>query len=391
MCPASSIRALHVIAGLNPAHGGPSYSVPRLCEALAASGASTTLFSVADAGERESETSNRSYHDYRFHWDYAQVPFIRGLRWSGRLRKALDAIAQETDVVHNHGIWLMPNVLAGRAAARARKPFIVSIRGMLAPVALNFSTAKKRICWSLLQSNSVRNAACLHATSEQEWREIRDFGLSNPVAIIPNGIDLPELAIPRPSRERVLLALGRIHPKKGLMVLLDAWSEIALAHPDWRLRIVGPAEAEHDRELRAFGHSRGCMNFSIEEPLYGPAKTAALCEADLFVLPSLNENFGLTIAEALAAGTPSIATKGTPWSGLESNGCGWWVDHGPEALTTALGVAMSMPREALKKMGSIGRAWMAKDFSWEHVALDMLMVYRWLASSDQVPSLVRFD
>ena len=108
-----------------------------------------------------------------YRWDYAHVPFLRDLRCSSALSRALSHAAAAADIVHNHGIWLMPNVAqAGRRCVVA-KPFVVSPRGMLAPEALAFSSLKKRLFWSLLQGASVRDAACLHATSEQEYSEIR--------------------------------------------------------------------------------------------------------------------------------------------------------------------------------------------------------------------------
>jgi len=103
----------------------------------------------------------------------------------------------------------------------------------------------------------------------------------------------------------------------------------------------------------------------------------------------LNENFGVTVAEALAAGTPVIATKGAPWGALQREGCGWWIDHGVEPLATALANAMMLKREALQAMGAKGRAWMARDFSWDRVAYDMLNIYRWLSSGGETPSTVR--
>ena len=127
-----------------------------------------------------------------FPWDWARIPVVRDLRCSSGLARALHELAPKADVIYDHGLWLMPNVDAGRAALLARKPFIVAPRGMLAPAALAFSRMKKRVIWALLQGEVVRRAACIHATSEQEHDEIRDFGLNNPVAIVPNGIDLPE-------------------------------------------------------------------------------------------------------------------------------------------------------------------------------------------------------
>jgi len=265
---------------------------------------------------------------------------------------------------------------------------------MLAPAALAFSHLKKRAFWALLQGPAIRAAACLHATSEQEYEEIRGFGLTHPVAIIPNGIDFPKLALQptgRPAPERVVLSLGRIHPKKGLGCLLHAWSKVEAGCPGWRLKIVGPREVGHDDELRALAKALGLTRVSIEGPVYGDAKTTAYQEADLFILPTLNENFGLTVAEALVAGTPVISTKGAPWSGLESEGCGWWIDHGVEPLATALARAMALPREALKAMGEKGREWMIRDFSWDRVAHDMLDVYVWLARSAEPPSTIRFQ
>ncbi len=265
---------------------------------------------------------------------------------------------------------------------------------MLAPAALAFSRAKKRAFWTLLQGPAVHGAACIHATSEQEYEEIRCFGLANPVAVIPNGIDLPELAAQpeaEPIAERVVLSLGRIHPKKGLSLLVHAWSKVEAKFPGWRLKIVGPPEVGHDDELRALATALGLTRVSIGGPIYGAAKTTTYREAEVFVLPTLNENFGLTIAEALAAGTPAITTKGAPWGRLENEGCGWWIDHGIEPLALGLAQAMALPGDVLKAMGEKGREWMRRDFSWERIARDMLDVYLWLARRGELPSTIRLD
>jgi glycosyltransferase involved in cell wall biosynthesis len=381
------------VAGLDPANGGPFYSVPRLCEALAAAGAKPTLFSVAEKESGQRAFYHKGYHDCRFAWDYARIPILRRLRISRALSSALHDAALAEDVIHSHGLWLMPNISAGGAAASAPTPLVVSPRGMLAPAALAFSHWKKRAFWTLLQGPVIRDAACIHVTSEQEYEEIRGLGLANPVAIIPNGIDLPEVTASQSAEasvERVVLSLGRIHPKKGLARLVHAWSKVEARYPSWQLRIAGPPELGHDNELRSLAVSLGLTRISIEGAIYGEAKTVAYRSADVFALPTLNENFGLTVAEALAAGTPVISTKGAPWSGLEREGCGWWIEHGIEALATALVHAMALPREALKAMGDKGREWMARDFSWDCVGHKMLGVYLWLARRAEPPSTVRF-
>jgi glycosyltransferase involved in cell wall biosynthesis len=383
-----------VIAGLDPVYGGPSYCVPRLCEALGAAGAEATLLSVAAEAGEQCDVYCRGYRDRRFAWDYARVPILRELRSSQGLSTALRDTSLAADVIHDHGLWLMPNISAGRAAAARQTPFVASPHGMLAAAALAFSRKKKRAYWALLQGPAIRGAACIHVTSEPEYEEIRSFSLTNPVVIIPYGIDLPELPAERmatPLAERVVLSLGRIHPKKGLHRLVYAWSKIEADHPGWRLKIVGPPEVGHDNELHALAKELGLTRVSVEGPVYGDAKTAAYRDADLFVLPTLNENFGMTVAEALAAGTPAISTTGAPWGGLESEGCGWWVDHGVESLAATLAHAMALPREALRAMGDKGRKWMVRDFSWHRVARDMLDVYLWLARGAEPPKTVRFD
>ncbi|MGB8363058.1 MAG: glycosyltransferase [Rhizomicrobium sp.] len=386
------MNGVHVIAGLSDAHGGPSYSVPRLCKALGKIGVKTTLLSVAAAGARPGNKSCEYHVEKSFAWDFCNVPLLRDLRKSSGLTAALRGAASSADLIHNHGLWLMPNIVAGREAARARKPLVLSPRGMLSPAALAYSRMKKRAVWSLLQGPAVRSAACIHATSEQEYHELRALGLVNPIAVIPNGIDLPDLAaLPSTKAERIVLSLGRIHPKKALDRLLRAWAALEPDNPTWRLRIAGPGEGGHDDKLRALAESLGLKRASIENPVYGDAKLMAYRDADLFVLPTLNENFGLTVAEALAAGTPAISTKGAPWSGLESEGCGWWIDHGVEPLTAALNVALMMPREELSSMGAKGRAWVARDFSWDSVAGNMKDVYSWLAERTPPPPTVRFD
>ncbi len=130
---------------------------------------------------------------------------------------------------------------------------------------------------------------------------------------------------------------------------------------------------------------------SIEGPIFGSDKLSAYRDADLFVLPTRIEIVAMTVAEALAAGTPVISTKGAPWSGLSIERCGWWIDHGPEPLAGAIRIAMAMPRNELASMGARGRAWMARDFSWDRIARDVLDVYGWLTYGGQTPSTVRPD
>ena len=387
------VRALHVVAGVELSDGGISYSVPRLCYSLASVDASVSLLSVTRENQPGLSDDCFGFIHRRFPVYRGPITALRRLRFSPGLGRALSAEASRADVVHSHGLWLMPNVQAGRAAARHRKPLIVAPHGMLTPVALSFSAIQKKFFWHLLQKASVKAATCIHATSVQEYNELRAFGLRNPVAIIPNGIDIPELA-PPPSQQRktrIALSLGRIHPKKGLDRLVRAWAKVELERPEWLLRIVGPAELKHDEQLRALSKSLGLRQITFEGALHGKDKLAAFREADLFVLPTLSENFAVTVAEALAAGVPVIATKGAPWAGLEPKRCGWWIEHDVESIAGALRAATELPPRERREMGRRGREWMASDYSWRRVASDILDVYRWTLKRADRPESVQFD
>jgi glycosyltransferase involved in cell wall biosynthesis len=382
------LRALHIVAGLDPRHGGPSYSVPRLCAALREVGAEAHILTV-----REPDTPRDPFIAAHAQ-DLAGMPFFRALRLSSGLARAARRAARVSDIVHVHGLWLMPNVSAGRTAAAAGRPLIVSPRGMLSGEALAFSTRRKRLFWNCLQGPAYANAAVWHATSAAEAEDIRAFGVRAPIAIVPNGIDLPQGEAPASPHEgglRTILYLGRIQPIKGLPDLIAAWGRLAGKRPDWALRIVGPDECEHRAELEALVARVGALRTGFDGPMYGAEKQHLLHEADLFVLPTRNENFGLAVAEALAAGVPAIVSRGAPWSGLETERCGWWIDHGADSLASTLERAMSLTKVELCAMGARGRAWMASEFSWGVAARKMTAVYAWAARGAERPDFIYLD
>ena len=390
-----TFRCIQIVASIEDSAAGPSYSVSRLSEELERRGIPTSIFTVGGwrqtASSRTDEWCGNRHVAYP--QDFSRVPVLNRLCFSRGLSNGLLQHASKNDILHTHGLWLMPNVYPARAARQNGAAVVISPRGMLGTQALRFSPLKKRAFWYLLQRSALNWVKCIHATSDQEYDEIRAFGLRNPVAIIRNGVDLPELtrAAVAANSERKVLSLGRIHPKKGLDRLIRAWAKVEREFPDWRLEFIGPDELGYTQKLKDLAGGLQLSHVSFEPPRYGSAKHGALQDADLFVLPSLNENFGLVIAEALAAGTPVISTRGTPWSELPSRGCGWWVDDGADSLAAALTNAMRMPRLALKEMGYKGRIWMAEAFSWQRVADEMLQVYRWLVAEDKMPATVRLQ
>jgi glycosyltransferase involved in cell wall biosynthesis len=329
--------------------------------------------------------------------DYANVPVVRKLRASRSLRSLLSSIVPDAALVHVHGIWLMPNVQAGEIAHRCGRPLVVSPRGMLASEALKFSRILKVIFWKLLQEGAYANAALWHATSDAEAEEIRAFGVRAPIAVIPNGIDVPASmnahcrSATTDQRERTVLFLGRVHPKKNLTSLVEAWALVSAEFPDWRLRIVGPDENGHAGELRNLADRLGARRVSVEPAVFDSLKSEALSDATIFVLPTLNENFGIAVAEALGASVPAIVTKGAPWSGLQAERCGWWIDHGVGPLAEALRTSMRMAPVDLREMGERGCAWMRRDFGWDRIAHDMLAVYGWITQGGAPPATVRLN
>ena len=157
-------------------------------------------------------------------------------------------------------------------------------------------------------------------------------------------------------------------------MLVEAWAKVRPA--GWELRIVGPDEAGHMAEMQAQVRQAGLDDVvKFTGPLAGDGLADAYRRADLFILPSHTENFGMVVAEALAHGVPVIASQGTPWSGLRDHGCGWWPEISSAALAAALAEATALDRDELRRMGTSGREWMEREFRWEQVARRMTEVY----------------
>jgi glycosyltransferase involved in cell wall biosynthesis len=378
------LSIIHIVPAIDAEASGPSYSVPRLCESLAARGCKTALLTTGSGPSVHSV--NYSHHSY---------PISKSLgRFyaSGPLQKALIEKAGTADILHNHSLWLMPNVYPAAAAQRWRKPLMISPRGTLSPVALRRSWLQKKIFWMLLQGRAVRAAACFHATSLQEYQDIRRAGLQQPVAIVPNGVDIP----PDAGRQyrpgpRTLLYLGRLHPIKGLDNLLRAWQGIGRRFRDWQLRLVGPDEGGYRADLERLAGALKLERLEFAGPRYGADKRGEYAAADVFVLPSHTENFGMNVAEALAQGVPVITTRATPWGAMPAQGCGWYVADDASALEGALSEALALDRPALERMGGAGRAWMERDFSWSRIAQNFEAVYKWLSRGGLLPASVRLD
>lgn len=247
----------------------------------------------------------------------------------------------------------------------------------------------KRLFWPLVQRPSLSTVNCWHATAESEYADIRRLGFRQPVAIIPNGVDVPSLPPKKKCTMRNLIFVGRIHQIKGLDCLLSAWATLWKRFIDWQLIIAGPDNDGYANQMRRMAEQLKLQRVEFVGPLYGKEKWLAYRDADLFVLPTYSENFGLAVAESLAAGTPAIVSRGAPWSGLTSHRAGWWIDIGIDPLVAALDEALALDRSSLEEMGERGRQWMIREFSWPGIGQRMSEVYKWIVSGGQPPDCVR--
>lgn len=334
----------------------------------------------------------RAHHGYLKSFKRAHWPRRLGVSKSMKSWIKSEVRSGAFHVVHSHGLWMMPNVYPGWATRGTRVPYVVSPHGTMTQWAMANGSAIKRLFWPMVQKPALQNVTCFHATASSEYEDIRRLGFKQPVAVIPNGIDLPEsVAQKNPCGDRKLLFLGRIHPQKGLEMLLNVWQKIEPLFPDWSLQIVGEDNNLHGQRFKDQVKELGLSRVKFSGSLFGEDKLAAYQRADLFVLPTFSENFAMAVAEALACSTPVVVTKGAPWSQLESENAGWWPDVGEDALLSALQNAMSLSSEELNQMGNNGRQWMRRDFAWNQIAIEMCQMYEWLLGNADCPDFVVLD
>jgi glycosyltransferase involved in cell wall biosynthesis len=376
------LRTLHTVPAISVAASGPSYSVVRLCETLTDRGNETELAAL-------DWEPMRSAPCFAKFFPLGLGP--RNLGLSGDMKRWIYDRARDHDfeLFHSHSLWMMPNIYPGRAARRYSVPYVVSPRGTLSPWAFRSGSVVKKLFWPLVQRPALNAVTCFHATADSEYCDLRAMGFRQPVAVIQNGIDIPYLQERARSSRRTLLFLGRIHPVKGVDVLLLAWEAVQVRFPEWNLRIVGPDNGGYLLQMRELADKLRLSRVSFDGPLVGSDKWIAYRDAQLYVLPTHSENFGLSVAEALASGTPAIVSRGAPWGGLDGKRAGWWIEVGVDPLVACLTTALSLSETQLDTMGANGRSWMAEDFSWDTVSARMERTYDWIVRGGTKPTWVR--
>jgi len=299
---------------------------------------------------------------------------------------------RDRDVVHMHAVWSPFNLRVMRDCLAIGKPFVVSTHGCLMPRVFQKGRFKKFLFWHLFLKPLLKKAAAIHCTSEAEKAVCERLGLLGPFVVAPLGVNLPEkkVKVKEKGEQWNVLFLGRLGEEKGLINLLDAWKQLqqegaihcspspspSPSTSTSRLIIAGPDWLGYKAKLDAKIAAEDIEGVEFPGLVQGEAKDMLYREADIFVLPSPMENFSMVVLDALAYGVPAIATKGTPWSELESEHCGWWIEQGVEPLKHALRDALSTTTSGLHLLGANGRALAERKYQWSAIAGKLIDCYK---------------
>jgi poly(glycerol-phosphate) alpha-glucosyltransferase len=384
------MRLAYVTSWLSNAGGGVSAAVEALSRNINGPLAQVHVLGLDD----------RPWSNEKQDWRGAPVEAFRivgprSLGFAPGLRRAL--VELDPEVVHVHGLWMHPSADVV-AWSRGAKPYIVSPHGMLDPWAVANSGFKKRIARWLYEDRHLGGAACIHALCTAEADAIRDFGLENPICIIPNGVEVPQashrLAAPWSSIEdgaRVLLFLGRLHPKKNVHGLLRALARVKADRGlgDWRLVIGGWDQGGYGAELVALTEALALKREVIfVGALHGERKDAALRNADVFVLPSVSEGLPMAVLEAWSYGLPVAMTAACNLPEGFAAGAAGEIGVEPDLLANHLADFLSMKPSDLSAIGERGAELVRTRFSWERASQSFTDVYIWMRGGGQMPSCV---
>lgn len=375
----SSLRVLHVIPSIDLEGGGANRACCELCEALAAAGVKVSLYSVEwSQNNHQLPTRGVNTRVFRRH---GPVGFSLGL--TGCLLRGV----RNHDIVHVHSLWMYPNIPAALAAKIAGLPYVVSPHGSLDPWKLRFKGLRKRVYGALVEKRILEGAAAIIAGNGPDLEAIKTYVPSADVRIVPYGAHLD--AITRPiSREvfdrlwpkadgrRVVLYLGRLDRNKGVDLLIRAFSRLPSQFADVLLLIVGPDSNNMSRsELMALTAGL-CIQDRVRFTgmVSEEEKLAAYQYSDIYVLPSLSENFGYTVLESLARGTPVLISRALPWPEVPAERAGRVVQADMGQLVEGLIRLLSLERSDLRAMGERGRA-IARRYDSVNVADQMMRVY----------------
>lgn len=397
----SDLAVIHLTDRVGRGSGGLGPLSLAMAAGQRALGCDARIHCLDTAAEVASAAAGAGLQGYVTHHDALVPPTVSFspdlIRWAG------SAAAGQAGVLHQHGIWTMLSLATVRWRRRWKRPTVVAPQGTLAPALLKQSRLKKQLALATYEGSNLRNASCLQATADLEARTFREHGLGNPIAVIPNAIpddwtsnvgdgERFRAAFGLPPGKRLMLFLSRVHPQKGLPLLVEAIAGAGAALDGWDLVVVGPDELDHRAELESQAERLGIRpRIHFVGPAWGQSKVDAFAAADLFVLPTYSDCFALAVAEALGMGVPVITTHGAPWALLEQRRCGWWTEITSEALEAALRSAAALDPAELAAMGGRGRSLVEARFTRRTVAAQSLELYEWLYGRTSTPEFVITD
>ena len=375
------MKILHTIASMSSRSGGTTACTRELVRALNDAGCPTDVLTVEDsagsAPEEESAFIHAVPNDLR-----TPLGISRNLRC--RLKNW-----QDYDLYHTNGLWLDVNHATCAEARKAGKPCVVSPHGMLYPQALAIKPGRKKLMLALGHRRDLSHADCIHATCREEAVHLRGLGFTNPVAVIPNPVAVPLWIdqIRRSTGGRFRAGfLGRFHPIKNLESLIRAWGSLKLRNGE--LLLIGDGPADYVAHLKRLAAEEGGESIRFAGFASGREKYELLASLNVLCAPSHQENFGMGIAEGLLAGTPVIASTGTPWEELRTRRCGWWCGSGTASLAAALEEALSLTPEESRAMGERGRSLIMETYASHHVAASMKSLYGYLLGREPKPDFL---
>ena len=374
---------LSVVSHLDPKYGGLSSAVPALASAVAGTG--TCEMRVAGFCQASEQYRPEVQHAVSFRY----YPPSRKAWYTDRsLRQKFEREVAAAEGVHIHGLWQASTSVAASAARSRKIPYLVSAHGMLESWALANKGFKKRLYAALFERSTLNAARCLHALTDAEANDFRQFGLKNPIAVIPNGVDIPDTLSPEAFltrfphlRGRVLvLFLGRIHFKKGLDILADAWAEIGVRFPEAHLVLAGPDfEGTQAHIEKRFATSGLTDRVTFTGMLTGEMKWSALAAAHGFILPSYSEGLSVSVLEAMGVGLPVIVTRQCNVPEVEQHACGWTIEPRAPDVRNALENLLQASAASLQKMGQNGKRLVAERYAWPVIGRQMASLYQWMA------------
>ena len=324
------------------------------------------------------------------------IPGMKQLGFSTDIHRVVRE--ENADIIHQQGIWMYYSYATlVEKLKRPKCKVVIEPHGMLDPWAVRNSEWKKKIVGCLFEYKNLQNADCIHALCLSEYVSIRKFGLKNPVAIIPNGITLPKSSrYERDHEKRTLLFIGRIHPKKGIKELILGLAILKQQQPSlfnsWVVHIAGWDQNGHINELKHLVATCGLENDVIfDGPLYGEAKERALCQANVFILPSFSEGLPMSVLEAWAYELPVVMTDYCNIPEGFKRQCVVCLKPTPEDIAEKLASFFLLPDSELKEMGKRGKNLVAECFTWDVVAKQTIELYRYLLGEIPKPSFVYED